>query len=700
MSGRALNRLTGVTAPLPEFSVAGLWSSLGPGVLNGLAVPEGTALLPDARGVLTWSTPPGDPLTVAFPAPGGARGQLGSLDAALTALVHDESRWDDWLGVSPLDHDLADDLQPFPLEEAMEQDLVHLEAVCRQPRTHLEIFEERQLVSRARQIPVRAVNHLASHTEDWEARTLRGVRPRRVITNVRDDLYDIYENRVAARLVDHLTRYVRQRMARVNELLHGLQTIDLNAQDPPSGMFWRQRRIYQLWGESLDLTETQLLASERLEALGRLLYRLDRLRASVLYTKVPAKSQVPAQLRMTNILGNDPHYRRVARLWLSWYRYGHTGHPSLQEQQENAQHEATQFDRYALLLTIHALHQFGFVPGAETRLRSGMPLALKGPEGNLEVAWHPDGSCSLRQEGKEVLRVAATTTPLGDLRSDEVVRVLTVLANEANASDTQMVLLYPGNADQTPVAEFQAVSSDPARIHSRLSCLPVSAVDLESVERLARVIRQVLTGGRFRAYPPTFGADVAVPQLDLPDVLQQPSPGRWALCGPLQKHPHSWKEEGQRRQRALDEARRSLAVSSHERLSMRRAQRDVERCQVDAEAWSTFLAAVDTSGQWLTELRCCPVCGTEGGSFSNWQEDQFNCVCGDCGATWGLRRCQVCRQKHPWLLPRLKEQPSPEAGPGWADHLYGRDVLTLPDPADLDGYACPDVLASEKTLTS
>ncbi|GGS05730.1 hypothetical protein [Deinococcus sedimenti] len=690
MSGPALNRLTGAAAALPEFTVAGLWVSATSGLLNGLPVPAGTPLLPDARGVLTWSAAPASPVTVTCPVPPDARAPLGSLDAALTGLALDAGGWTDWLRVSPLDRDLADELHRFPLEDTMERELTHLEAVCRQPRTHLEIFEERQLVSRARQIPVRAVNYLASHTEDWDARTLRGVRPRRVITNVRDDLYDIYENRVAARLIDHLTRYVRRRLARVRELLNGLDTIDLNAQTPPSGMHWRQGRVYELWGESLDLTEAQLLARERLEDLGRLLYRLERLTVSPLYTRVPAKSQVPAQLRLTNILGNDPHYRRVARLWLSWYRHAHTGHVSVQEQQQTAQHDATQFDRYALLLTLHALQQFEFTPVTDTALHPGATLALRGPEGPTELTWQLDGTCTLQQAGTELLRVVASPTPLGDLRREELGRAAAALTDAAEALTTQTVLLYPGTAQQTPMPELHAVSSDPVRLHPKLSCLPISAVDLESVERLARVLRLVLTGARFTAYPPTFETDAAVPPTGLPDVLQPRGPGRWALLGPLSAQPHSWTNESRRRHHALEDARRQLGSHAPERLALRRAQREVERLQAELDEWTTFLTAVAASEQRLTHLRRCPVCGTEGAEFSAWQDDQFHCACGDCGATWSLRRCQACQQRHPWLLPHLHTVPTLEAGPGWADRLYGRDVLTLPDPFDLGSYACPD----------
>ncbi|GAA5504052.1 hypothetical protein Dxin01_03820 [Deinococcus xinjiangensis] len=693
MSGRARQRLTGRVSDLPEFSLAGLWASHEPGLLNGLPVDADTLLLPDGRGSMTWSgTYPGS-FTVTMPSSeGGLR--LGSLDAALSGLAAEPQEWHDWLSVSPMDSSLEQDLHRFPLEECMQQDLFHLEMVCQQPRTHLEIYEERQEVSRARQIPVRAINYLASHTEDWEARTLRGVRPRRVIANVRDDRYDIYENRVAVRLVDHLSRYVRRRIARIKELLHSLRTIDLNAQEPPSGMHWRQQRIYRLWGEALDVTAAQLLASERLDELAGFQYRLERLRVSLLYSMVSPKAQVPAQLRITNILGNDPHYRRVARLWQSWYHHAHIGYLSLTEQQRTAQHEAQQFDRYVRLLLIHALDQFEFLPVTEARIREDHKLALVGPEGTLSLACHPDGTTSLFRGEAEVLRVIASPTPLAEMRREELGRTVEALREVACSLPCQAILLYPGNASVDTVPALYSVPGDPQHLDRQLSCLPVSPVDLESVERLARALRWVLTAQRYLAYPPVIAATVTLPAGGAPETLSKRPTGDWSLLGPIKRQPVAWTTESRRLQQALQDARQDLKdAAASGALYVRRAQRAVDEAQRHLTQWEAFLRQVEGAEASLHDLRRCPVCGTPNADFAAWQDQQFNCECQDCGAEWSLRHCQTCGDFHPWLLPHLRDVPDIQVKPGWADRLYGRDILTLPDPTDLTAFRCPRTIS-------
>lgn len=693
MNATVYNRITRRTEALPGRLVGGIWQAGGAGRLNGLPVLPGTPLVPDARGQLTWQ-PEGlaadSPLQGRFPGVEAAGLQMGSLEDALTTLLTRGGGWGEWTALSPLDRNLADDLRRLPLEEEMERHLDHLGEVCRQPRTHLEIFEERQPVSRARQVPTRAITYLASHTEDWEARTLRSVRPRRIIANVRDDRYDIYENRVAVRLVDHLLRYVRRRIARVAELLRTLEVVEANAHEPPSGMHWRQRRLYSLWGDALDVTEGQLLGEERLEALQHLRRRLERLQDSVLYRRVHRRLQVPAQLRVTNILGNDPHYRRVERLWRAWYRHAHTGQPSPREQQRAAQEQAGLLNGYGLLLTIQALAQFDFTPAAGEGgvLHPGAGLRLTGPEGEVTLRWEADGTHVLQRGGEQLMRVVPLTTPLAALTGGDRRWVTGLLAGAARDAEGFTLLLYPGSSLPAPAPEFLALGTDPGALHPRLGCLPVSPVDLESTERVARALRWVLTGGRYLTYPP---------RVPLPGPLQgtpAPSPfqgagGDWVLPVPLAPGDDAWQQPREGLRAELARVERNLAALGTAGHNTRATRREADRLRQALDAWETLAAGVREAGAALQALRRCPVCSCEGAAFQAWADSQFHCRCDDCGATWSLHRCPTCRARRPWLRPRLREQPAIDPGAGWADRLYGRDVLTLPSPHDLADEACP-----------
>ena len=139
----------------------------------------------------------------------------------------------------------------------MSEHVGHLAEVCRRPRTHLRVEIERTPVSRARRFPAQAANYLAAHTEDWERPTLRAVVPKRILAVVREDQFDIYENRVAVRLVDHLVTYLRRRILEVSRLLRVFEEAGDHGSSAAGGSHWRQRRIYQLWGDAIDASEAR-----------------------------------------------------------------------------------------------------------------------------------------------------------------------------------------------------------------------------------------------------------------------------------------------------------------------------------------------------------------------------------------------------------------------------------------------------------
>ena len=67
-------------------------------------------------------------------------------------------------------------------------------------------------------MPAAAASYLAAHTEDWDRPLLRGILPKRILAEIRQDQIDIYENRVAARLLDNLGGYLNRRIQRLRRI--------------------------------------------------------------------------------------------------------------------------------------------------------------------------------------------------------------------------------------------------------------------------------------------------------------------------------------------------------------------------------------------------------------------------------------------------------------------------------------------------
>ena len=271
-------------------------------------------------------------------------------------------------------------LRPFEVE--IERRVQHLQEVCRSPRMHLTTEIEKVRASSARRVPVKACEYLAAHSEDWQQRSFRTIRPRRVLSLLVEDLYDIYENRVAVRLIDRLLEYVGDRLQDLRKLA-GVINEAKQYQSDCAGNFRKEHRLFTELGELYSDQEHDRALStlQFLEALER---KLLALCASDLYRAVPQRAQVPVSLRETNILANDQHYRHVAYLWRSWAEwYQHRVRTKAQVHEES-QRICTSFEAYVALLVSKSLSNFGFGAIEDISPNPGSnPVLLNGPWGTL-----------------------------------------------------------------------------------------------------------------------------------------------------------------------------------------------------------------------------------------------------------------------------------------------------------------------------
>lgn len=296
MNLRVVDRLSGVAGEPGDAPIVNgryLISAAGPRArsLNSFVVTGGSYLVPDPRGHWQLLDEGGDRSAGRVP-----RSQMiDTLDSTsiravgqnVAELLLRDGTWLEATYLSPLVPGMSDRAQTQPLERLITSQIGHLEEVCRRPRTHLRVEVERTPVSRARRSPVQAASYLASHTEDWERPTLWAVIPKRILSVVRDDEYDIYENRVAARLVDNLLAYLGRRISEVSRLL-GLfdEASDFSA-TAGTGSHWRQARVFRLWGDTLDASDERLKADRTLRQLRALRLKVASLKDSLLYQEVP-----------------------------------------------------------------------------------------------------------------------------------------------------------------------------------------------------------------------------------------------------------------------------------------------------------------------------------------------------------------------------------------------------------------------------
>jgi hypothetical protein len=657
--------------------------------------------VPDAE--FCWSCATGrgaDPLTGDIDRtehPGElASSALADIGELLRRLAESGGSWLDWLVESPIYAKVSDRIQKQQFELEIVEHLPHLREVCRRPRMQLEITVERVRAELARRVPPRAVEHLASHTEDWEELRVRSVRPRRVLSVLADDQLDIYENRVVARLLDHLLDYLNDRIEEVQQLRSLLQEL-VSYDDPASeATHWIRHRIYDLWGKATEAEQGERRAEQTLSFLENVRREVASLLDSALYQTIPRRAQVGSSLRTTNILVNDQHYRFVASLWQSWYQSRAARRVTARQLFDRRQGICTGFDAFAVLLVCRALHDLGF-GSREDRgpARGGPRLELASDKESLGLTWSDDGT--IRLDGPtfplplHFIPIAASLSAGSDLvRVRRRIAELSSSAPEAGEDEAVTgsrkgdtdpvepssfrVVLYPGAAherDQLPadIARLlDTTGNDRLPSEDRVArLLPVSPLSIHSLERVARAIRWWLLDGLFRTYPP--------PPIPCPARIQHygAPPVDWLSV-----------EGAYRRVRVVrpprpDERERWLDWLGAVR---RQVLRDGNRALVSAEQLDDLERGVDQAVCALEPLTCCPLQLCAGASrFEPWQDREkgFTLFSASCEhAAWELRQCEACGERFPVLLPRSFRPREACRRPGWVDNLLGRDVLAVP----------------------
>jgi hypothetical protein len=618
---------------------------------------------------------------------------------------------------------MSDAVDLLPLEQLIRELFGHLEAVCMKPRAHLHVEVERVPVAKARRLPIKAASFLASHTEDWERPLIRGVLPKRILSEVRQDQIDIYENRVAARLIDHLVVYLGKRIRVIRKLLKVFQDKE-DYSSAVGGTYLRQRRILGLWGQSIDANEGRRRAEATLKELEWLKYRLMGLMDSPLYRDVPRRTYVAPTLRTTNILANDQNYRRVAELWRAWVNAGHAETKTPADVNREAQELCSGIGSFALLLVVRALDQLGYEirdQDMESPVTMSGRWVLEGHGTTAVCEWDDAGRVSIAMGGSR-LAVVALPVSLGTAVSDEQVEeVLEQVVDAVDDQTARTIVLYAGDADEpgqklSLIAQrrIHTVGNDPrTQLGDRIGFLPVSPWDIGSVERVSRAIRWFADSARFDSYPLVIAVSAearGVVDLKAAGAWLETSDGGGSIT--MRRPPRGYEWDLLKLDQIVDEAREEhqRAIAEHKRLSdeLREAVRKGKTGTLNQQKKTAQQRTVSTKQRMVAverlrddlvqafakakSLLVCPACGTAadpGNDFKPREKGCFRCYCQECRTCWATRMCKN-GHRYAVMLPG-KFIDADDSVCGWEDRVYGSDLLALPSRISNGdwGFVCP-----------
>ncbi|MBD2012436.1 DUF2357 domain-containing protein [Microcoleus sp. FACHB-53] len=601
------------------------------------------------------------------------------------ALVDQDSAWEEWVNISPLVQkpDIEKTIRLQRLEELIKKHLGHIEEICHRPRTYLKMETERLPVSRVQRISPHATEFLTAHTEDWEKRTFRKVRPKRVLCLIREDLLDIYENKVTARLIEHLLKYLQTRILKVQALQRELEQADDFSKDTQK-IHWRNRdRICNLWGEQFEAGTALKTAEETLKILKQLKYKLLGLLDTELYRTLPKHADVGNTLKRTNILINDQHYRYVDRLWQAWSPWKRGQMKNAQQVFDAFQEVFKGFEAFCLLLISRALtgnskandEGLGFKTSNSRLPNPGDSIQFKSLRGNISLTWQRDGIFLLEAEGIQRLRLVPLLLPLTATSDEDTVNpILSEFASIfSNQHREQTIILYLGGEDKQQELLFSlqrqtnTLGNDRFTEELALALLPVSPLEVVSVERVARAIQWWFCSQHYQAYPYTIEGKLHPLLLEQNTwIVQQ---GReYKLFRPPAPDEQSLFNE--RLSKLINQAKSRGSAAKGELVELQKFNN----------------LPIQTQDRFKP-LLICPTCYQETDRFTHLDSQCFRCDCEKCGSTWGTRTCRNCGERYPYIqmsssdsIHSLHHQQV-----GWIDGAFGRNTLAIPCWNDKSG---------------
>lgn len=617
--------------------------------------------------------------------PFGGRGKLaaseGKPEPLVLAVVVDIMRTlaasvsvSQWISGNLYVPDTVDRAALNQLEREAIRDLRTLADVCRRPHDRLDSTTELVRAELARRVPPRGLVRLASHTEDWAGFEHGRIRPRQVLAQRYVELFDFYENRVAAQLVDRLHEYVLRRVHELETLADGIVNLDEYQQKLQARQSWRRkRRMSELVATAVSETAgLSSLIKENHAELTQLRSTLFGLRDSPGHRNANRKARLPARLMWTNLFTNDTRYRVVGRLWESWS----LSESRAKELQQNVDDSfLSSYDQYVAALAVRACGVLGFVPlHAEAPVpAAGTQLRLKGPGGELSCSVDHDGALTITAGSQVLTRVIALGHDLSSGSSTTVRAWLDELESAAMDSSVPLVVAYPG----LRAGRKRLPHELRERVHSinlstkpgMVAVVPVTPLEIEGEERLARAMRWAVQGlPMVRNYPPRMSLHGR--------RVNATAPWFRAVKGGL---------EVQVLRRPSDAERSGfletvLGTISRER-SFKPAQVDKLRQDLTSE-----LARLTTQFDLFDR---CPVCTQPHAEFQHREPDMFHARCRACETRWDVRACGSCTKRYPVLWP--KNSIADARDTDRLDLTAGADVLASPCVTAVPGtrFRCP-----------
>lgn len=388
-------------------------------------------------------------------------------DIFIDILIDTEKAGNDNFNVIPLIRRIKNKLGLNEFEKLLNEKVFHLEEIFRVPHYLLEREIEKVHVSRAKRIPSKSYQYLASHTEDWIHKSIVSFKPSRILNEELELNFDIYENQLTVAFLERCLTYLNSRIKEIQDIKSFLADYEklLKNRNDQKGWYKKINRNLSLIGavyeddhfhgknkDGSTLTETE-------EKLNQINKRLLLLRKSDLFDLVNRRTTQTIALRNTNVLVNHKHYRYIKTLWIELDKV----------KPERSESEKIKFEQdvikglraYAKSLIVYTL-------------KNNLNFDPKGNYSNFEAEHLQLSEVNFQESDKGTLIIR-----IGEKH------INLVIVGNLPEFDEKLISLLEGR--QTYILYYD---ENPSINSSRL--IPINPLDPDSVERIGIFIRKHL----------------------------------------------------------------------------------------------------------------------------------------------------------------------------------------------------------------
>lgn len=247
-------------------------------------------------------------------------------DVLIDILKDTEKAGNNKFYVIPLIRRIGHKLGLNEFEKLLYKKVFHLEEIFRVPHYLLEREIEKVHVSRAKRIPSKSYQYLASHTEDWVHKSIVSFKPSRILNEELELNYNIYENQLTIAFLERCLRYLNSRLNEIQDLKSFLSEYEKLLKNRKDEKGWHKKiyrnlsligAVYEdehFHGERIDGSRILTTTEETLSQINK---RLLLLRKSNLFVLVNKRAIKSISLRNTNVMVNHKHYRYIKTLWIA-----------------------------------------------------------------------------------------------------------------------------------------------------------------------------------------------------------------------------------------------------------------------------------------------------------------------------------------------------------------------------------------------